>query len=329
MSSRAPELETGFSGSLEQGWTLAVLPDTQDILWKRPEVLTEQLRWIAAQRDRYRILFALHEGDVTEHNSPEQWQAARGAFSLLDQAGIPYAAAVGNHDLDEGTRHSLINRYFRPWQDCPPGAAGYYDPASVENSWRELQTPTGTFLILTLEFAPRDEVLVWADRVLAERPDRRVILLTHAYLYHDGTRYDWERYGAAQEYSPKTYFPKGASANDGEEMWRKLVSRHANILLVLSGHVLGRGAAYLVSEGRAGNRVHQVMANFQRGVIPDREDGCSGFLRLMHFRNDPFRVEVRTYSPVLDQWLDDPEHGFTLADFRQGTGCKSLASAEL
>ena len=38
------------------------------------------------------------------------------------------------------------------------------------------------FLILTLEFKPRDETLAWANRIVAEHPDYRTIVVTHGYL---------------------------------------------------------------------------------------------------------------------------------------------------
>src|SRR5215471_6579099 len=39
----------------EEGFTLAILPDTQNYVWKRPELYALQTAWIAANVDRYRI----------------------------------------------------------------------------------------------------------------------------------------------------------------------------------------------------------------------------------------------------------------------------------
>ena len=46
------------------------------------------------------------------------------------------------------------------------------------------------FLVLTLEFKPRDEALAWANRVAGQHADHRIIVVTHGYLTKDGRRAD-------------------------------------------------------------------------------------------------------------------------------------------
>lgn len=292
------------------GWALAILPDTQRYASEYPEVFMRQVEWIAANREAQNIRFTVHLGDITENNAPAEWQLARRAMDALKAGRVPYLLALGNHDLTNGCRETLLNDYFTPADYGE--VAGFFKPGRLENSWREFSSMTGDFLVLALEFAPRDEVLEWANEVVASRPDRQVIVLAHAYLYWDGTRFDWEKYGATQEYSPVTYIgPEHGASNDGETIWRKFVSRHPNIAFVLSGHVLGGGAAHLVSLGAGGQRVHQMVTNFQPGVVPDRGYGGGGFLRLLRFAPGSNLVQVRTYSPWYDRWLDDePPHCF-------------------
>ena len=56
--------------------------------------------------------------------------------------------------------------------------------------------------------------------------DRHAILLTHAYLYSDETRYDWPVRQREQNWNPNGYgVAKLAPVNDGEALWQKLVSR--------------------------------------------------------------------------------------------------------
>ena len=70
---------------------------------------------------------------------------------------------------------------------------------------------------------------------LADRPlrnaARSVILLTHAYLASDGKRF----HGHGQPHAPANFrtaqSPEGA--NDGEALWQKLVSKHANFAFVM------------------------------------------------------------------------------------------------
>ena len=44
------------------------------------------------------------------------------------------------------------------------------------------------FLIVSLECKPRDEVLNWANEVVAKHPEHRVITHTHAYMKANGRR---------------------------------------------------------------------------------------------------------------------------------------------
>lgn len=303
-------LNTPFEAP-EGSWTLAILPDTQSYIIYCPQVFLRQVEWIAAHHQSHNIRFVLHEGDITETNTPHEWELARQAMGRIARAGIPFGISLGNHDYTPGTRCTLVNDYFPGFPCCE--AFGTFQPGRHDNHWQTISTPTGRYLIVALEFAPRDEVLAWANTVVAQHPNHRVVVATHAYLYWDGTRFDYAAKGDTQEYSPTTYIPaEHGTGNDAEAVWQKFVSQHPNIEFVFSGHILGGGAAHLVSTGAGGRPVHQIVANFQKGVMPDRGYGGGGFLRLMQFLPDGKTVQVRTYSPWYDHWLHEPEHHFTL-----------------
>jgi hypothetical protein len=137
--------------------------------------------------------------------------------------------------------------------------------------------------------------------------------ITHAYLYADSTRYDWSTQGTAQRWNPHNY-PLAAAGpgavSDGEDIWQRLVRPHANVRLVLNGHVLNDGTGYLASDRGEGRPVHQVLANYQGGVEPERPYGGGAFLRLLQFLPDRRTVRVRSYSPWLDEWLTDADQQF-------------------
>lgn len=300
-------------------WTLVVLPDTQFYSQLYPEVFHRQTEWIADHRDAFNIRFVAHEGDITQRNTEAEWTNARAAMGVLNRAGIPYAILPGNHDLGldqpptARDRFTLLNDFFRPNDYRNSEASGLFEPDKLENSWHMFSTPTGRFLVVALEHGPRNRVLDWADGIIAAKPECRTIIVTHAYLYQDHTRYDWSKRRTEQKWNPKgSGVAKDRDANDGEDMWRKLVSRHANISFVLSGHVLENGTGYLASAGKDGTVVHQILANYQRGCLPDRGYGGGGFLRLMQFLPDGLTVRVKTYSPWYDRWLHEPAHNLNL-----------------
>ena len=85
-----------------------------------------------------------------------------------------------------------------------------------------------------------------------------------------------------------------------------LVRRH-RFAMTLNGHVLGDGTGYLASVDDHGRVVHQMLANYQM-----REVGGEGYLRLLELLPDGRTMHVRTYSPLLDRYLVDPDQQFTI-----------------
>jgi hypothetical protein len=287
----------------EEAWSFVVLPDTQVYSRSHPEIFEAQTEWIAARHDELDIRFVLHVGDLTDTNSREEWERARDAMSALDGV-VPYAFVPGNHDYgDHGNaadRRTLMNEYFS-YAEQPAGVRGTFEAHHTDDSFHVFDTPSGPWLVLALEFAPRPGVLAWARRVADRYRAMPAILVTHAYLYEDGTRYDG---GSSQRWAPERY-GLGATGADGETIWNELVRERSAFEMVVCGHVLGRGAARLTSEREDGPPTHQLLANFQHG-----ERGGNGFLRLVEVHPD--RFFVRTYSPFAGRYRREAEHEFTL-----------------
>jgi hypothetical protein len=295
-------------------WTLVVLPDTQHYVDGNPEVFRRQAEWIVAHRESHAIHFVAHVGDATNNNSPGHWAIVRDTMRLLTDAGLPWSIVTGNKDLGPGgkaqNRETGMNDALSSSDYRNSAAFGLFEPGHLENSWHEFETPTGRHALIALEFGPRDAVLEWANTIAAARPALPVLVVTHASLHSSGTLHGSD---PAHGANPKSYgIGREGGANDGVDIWQKFSSRHANIRLVMNGHVTGSGAARLRLTGEAGNAVDHLVANFQRGVKPDRGFGGGGYLRLMRFLPDGRGVEVRTYSPWYDDWLREDAHEFTI-----------------
>jgi hypothetical protein len=308
-------------------YTVVVLPDTQYYASSWPDIFMAQTRWIAENRTAHQIAFVLHTGDLVDGDVPEQWTVAAQAMHALDGL-VPYVITAGNHDYaaNRGVadRVGMGSIYFPPAQFAPfPWFQGTFEPDHIENSFSLVDVPGGRWLILALEFGPRDEVVAWANQILAAYPDTPAILITHAYLYRDGTRYD--HLGApGQSFNPHDYVvmvgQPGSSINDGAELWTKLVEPNSNVKLVLSGHDVNGGgippgtAARLTSRRADGTIVQQLLANYQTCTAPPcgSVHGGNGFLRLLRFPAAGHTVAVETYSPYLDQSLSDAANQFTI-----------------
>jgi len=299
-------------------WTLVVLPDTQFYSQTYPQHFMAQTTWIKNNVAARNIKYVLHEGDIVNNNSSMlQWWYAYSALNELYGA-VPVAIAPGNHDYGTNgsakTRDSVFNNpaYFGTDSRyaSQPSIGGFFEPRKTDNSWHEFKAGQKSWLIFALEFGPRSQVVDWANRIADDHPKHNLILVTHAYTYYDSTRYDYASLGTGQSWNPHTYGVAGlqGGVNDGQELWDKFVSRHAGFRFVLSGHVLGDGTGYLQSAGSGNATVHQILSNYQ--FYPE---GGSGYLRLMEFKADGNRVSIRTYSPVLDRYLDGADQDFDIS----------------
>lgn len=288
-------------------FTVVVLPDTQYEAESYPEAYNSQTQWIVDNIDKLNIVFVLHEGDITNDNSSTtQWTNASDAMAILD-GNVPYAACVGNHDLGSGggatTRDTLFNNYFPPSRFS--ALAGVYEAGHSENSYHYFTAGGIDWLVFALEFGPRVKILEWVNSVITSHPHRRVMIVTHNYMYSDDTRV-----GTGDTWNPHDYGLCSVSdpnevCNDGEEMWTNCIKLHENMSFIFSGHICNDGIGTLVSTGDYGNSVYQMLANYQND-----SHGGDGWLRIVTFSPEEDKVSIKTYSPYLDQYRTGSDNQF-------------------
>lgn len=299
----------------KDSFTIAVLPDTQHYSQKYPDTFHAQTKWIAEKVKERNIAAVFQLGDVTNRSTPEEWQVADKAMARLNEH-LPYFMVIGNHDYADGKcidRTTRFNEYFpvARFRDRSTFGGTYdQEPTRMENSFHLLDAHGRKFLVLALEYGPRNDVLRWANEIAGRHADREAILLTHAYMYFDETRYDWAKRGQDQSWNPhasKMAEVTQDDVNDGEQIWQKLVSQHENFILTLNGHVLNDGLARLATPTPGGRDVHQVLVNFQM-----KPNGGDGWLRLLEFKPDGRTLDVVDYSPVLDRQNHSVQNKFSL-----------------
>jgi predicted phosphodiesterase len=296
---------------------VAILPDTQNYSEHFPETYAAQTQWLAENQQKRNIACVLHLGDVTNRNSVPEWQNAVAAMKTLDNAQLPYFIVPGNHDYSQSgscqNRETLFTEFFPKALFAKRSHfGGTYDrePERMENSFHRFEAGGLKFIVLALEFGPRKDVLRWANEIVAKHPDRSAILITHAYLYSDDSRYDWKSLEAKQNWNPHSYPVAKATADDvsdGAELWDTLVSKHPQFLFTFNGHVLNDGLGRLTTKSPTGRDVHQILVNYQM-----RPKGGDGWLRLLEFKADKATVEVHDYSPTRHQCNVSPQNRFTL-----------------
>jgi hypothetical protein len=82
--------------------------------------------------------------------------------------------------------------------------------------------------------------------------------------------------------------------NDGDEIWDKLISRNANIFLVMSGHISSSAIPWRVSRGVNGNKVYELLADYQ-----SETNGGNGYLLLLEFGANN-KLTINSFSPYLN-----------------------------
>jgi carboxypeptidase family protein/calcineurin-like phosphoesterase family protein len=287
-------------------FTIVALPDTQFYSSTYPQIFAAQTQWIANHIQDQNIRLVIGLGDIVDSGGlVSQWQNADAAYRVL--AGkVPYMIAIGNHDYDANNpagrtaSTANFNAFFGPAYYTGAGwYRGSFPPGSNENFYGVITVNSKSYLILVLEFAPRDASLAWADSIIKANQDKDVILATHMFTYADNTRISQCDLNSAASFGV-------GQDNNGEDMWWKLVRKYPNIHLVLSGHVVqGDGTGRRMDLGMNGNLVNQILSDYQSYAL-----GGSGYLRLVRISPSLNRVSVNTYSPFLDASLTDDHNQF-------------------
>lgn len=302
--------------SHSDSWSMILLPDPQTYQkFSRNQPLFELMTaWISENIDKLNIQLVMCTGDLVEQNeminpnniaanqpSKSQWESVSRAFSRLD-GKVPYMLAAGNHDYGYSNisiRRSNYNKYFpidknfltqKGLREVALNAEGV---PTLENAAYEFTSPQGRkFLLITLEFAPRDTVLSWAKQTVAQDKykDHTAIILTHSYLNAKNEPIEKEHY-------------KISEGNYGAAIWRKLVQPSSNIQMVFSGHIgapndIRAHVGFRQDKNVAGKKVSQMVFNAQALGGGWHGNGGDGWLRILEFLPDGKTVKVKTFSPL-------------------------------
>ena len=315
----------------ENAYTIAVLPDTQDYTdaGLLDPTFGKMTQWLVGNKDSHNIQFVVHVGDITQSSTIPQYEVADAALNKLDGV-IPYSVLPGNHDGTSSTYDGTnFDKYFSPGQQAaanPNTFGGTYDqePESGRNNYQTFTAPDGTkWLVLSLEFGAREDVLRWAGEVIEGHLDHRVILANHSYMTwagrHDATGAPLYDEGTGPDYgignSPER-------ASDGEMMYRALVQKYPNISFTFSGHIFGDGAETLVSYNQYGQPVYQMMVNYQDGVASEITgngnsaaggNGGNGAIRLIVIDPENGTMSTETYFVNFDEYLSGGRENGELA----------------
>lgn len=312
----------------ENSFSMILVPDPQSYtkFAANQPLFDLQTAWIAQNIDRLNIKAALFTGDMVEQSGKQisaplpnayngdqtgrqQWEAVSRALSRLDNR-LPYVVAQGNHDIGHITatsRHTIAPEFIRPernilFEKCLVSTCENWQGIhTMENSAYEFKDKAwGDLLVITFEFAPRDEAIEWAKQLTTsdKYKNHKVIIITHSWLNTAGDRIVKEGY---------TLRP----CNWPEAVWQKLVYPSKNICMVLCGHTgdapkikdgekvnFQPTTSYRVDKAADGRDIPQMMFNSQQGDGDWNGNGGDCWLRILEFKPDGKTIGVRTFSPL-------------------------------
>jgi hypothetical protein len=291
--------------------TIAVLPDTQYYSQSYPYIFMSQTQWIANNVSTHNIQYVLHLGDIVNNaTNTTQWNQAKTALNELDGV-VPYALVAGNHDYTT-SRWTYFNEniYFGPSSSYANQSSidGFYETGKTDNSYHTFNMDGQDWLIVCMEIGPQTGTIEWADQVIQDHPNHKAIVVTHSYMYYQNVRSDNMLYGPDHAGNPYNYsFP---DPHDGQDMWEMMLKDNSNVFMVIGGHVTRDGTGYREAIREDGTVLHEVLANYQMDT-----QGGEGYMRLLEFSPDGSTVQVKSYSPYLDQYYTEPDQQYTMAVF--------------
>ena len=282
-------------------FTIAVLPDTQYYSESFPEHFLAQTDWIVNNRAEQNIVLVSHVGDLVENGgsgrdgNAAEWNIADAAMGLLDSDApdLPYGAVLGNHDYDWVNSQSRAEQYVRYFGESRYSGRPWYGGSSPDqlNHYQRFTADGHDYLHITLEWRPRPSSLSWARSVLNANPDVPTIVTTHDYLS-----------------------PFGGRTGSGDAIFYDLIDDNSQVFMVLSGHNPGEGHQTVVNAD--GFDVFEMVANYQR-----RPQGGEGWMQLIEFDPANDQINVKTYSPSLDEFQVTRNSEFTFdVDFAERLG---------
>jgi len=271
-------------------FTIIVIPDTQYLTTNGDlgrDYFYAMTNWIVAQKDALNIQAVLHVGDIVNGISQPQYEIACGATDIIKDAGIPFIPCRGNHDWPDAHNEFFGYATFQTFPEI-----GKYDTADVSNYYVKLIIEGEPYLFLSIDFGPSDEVMEWFSGVIADHPDCHVIIVTHSYMFIDGTRVSP---GDAHNPNDYNYDYCEYPVNDGEDMWQKYLKQHPNVRCIFSGHHLLGNYSYRIDLNDHEFPVFQAFQNWQDDLL-----GGNGRICVYQFTpGNLHRIDLRVYDPAV------------------------------
>ena len=315
--------------SCDYVYSFAVIGDTQNInigdVNNKTAYTKGIYEWILANKDSKNISYVMGVGDITQayykgYGSGiwvQEWENAGDALSVLD-GEIGYSLVRGNHDITDGFNGTFgkttttTAAYYQALAALAATndsegrpMAGFLNESKIEDTYRKIEAGGHKYIIFTLDWHPTEECLVWLDATLAANSDYTAIITLHTFATRDATIIDdYEDTFPHENLTGSRPNWEEVSASGGQVapkvLWQTVLSKHANVKFVLSGHIDEDNILVEQFPGANGNTVTSMLIDGQTidsDFIKAGKDPV-GLVAMLYFSADGKVVNVEYISSV-------------------------------
>ncbi|MBP1966416.1 S-layer homology domain-containing protein [Paenibacillus aceris] len=255
------------------------MSDTQYYSKSYPYIYQKIVKWISDHKEDNKIKYVIHTGDIVDNADQEyQWIEADKDMKVLETAGIPYGVLAGNHDVGhQDNDYSYYSKWFG--EDRFKSQPTYGESYDNNRGHYDLVSSNGNdFIVVYMGWGYGDKEIDWINEVLKKYPNRKAILNFHEFMLVSNNR-----------------------APMAEKVFERVIKPNKNVIAALSGHY--HDAELKVDpiddngDGVPDRNVYQMLADYQGAP-----EGGLGYIRLMQFDLAHGKINMKTYSPHLDDY---------------------------
>ncbi|BFT69130.1 S-layer homology domain-containing protein [Paenibacillus sp. P36] len=265
--------------STDYDFSFVWMSDTQYYSKSYPYIYQKMVKWIADHKEDNKIKYVIHTGDIVDNADQEyQWIEADKDMKVLETAGIPYGVLAGNHDVGhQDNDYSYYDKWFG--EDRFKNQPTYGESYDNNRGHYDLVSSNGNdFIMVYMGWGYGDKEIDWINEVLKKYPNRKAILNFHEFMLVSNNR-----------------------APMAEKVFERVIKPNKNVIAALSGHY--HDAELKVdpiddnNDGIPDRNVYQMLADYQGAP-----EGGLGYMRLMQFDLKNGKINMKTYSPHLDDY---------------------------
>ena len=268
--------------------------------------------WILDNKDDKNIQYVLGLGDITEAFQStsgyyaREWGLSKAAIELLN-GKIGYSLVRGNHDITTGF-NSAFGKGTQYYSDLEALAkttdaegrpmAGFLNPDKIEDTYRKIVIGEHKYIIFTVDYYATEACVTWINEILEENSDYTAIITIHEMLNRDHSFSDAYETTTPAEGLEKENWQEALSSGGNvspRALWENALSKHANVKLILCGHIDEDDIKTSQLMGENGNTVTLMLID---GQTIDKSIEPVGLVTMFYISADGKVMNVEHISTV-------------------------------